>query len=360
MHPRRAFTLVELMVLIGIVMILISIFLPAWLRLRENDHRARCALNLKQLRDALSTYAAANGHMLPRVIYDEANNPNGYTAFTGADDENPFAPGSHVRPNDVSASLWLLVRMDLVDASVFICPSAGDSADLMTDPNGRFVKASQRGNFRHARNLSYSYASPFSNAPGYRMDDTRKSDFAIMADKSPGVGADNSNAPGSSDDSIIGPAWDATVLQRSRANSRNHGKAGQNVLYADSSVSFERTVYCGVGRSLKDNRPGDNIYTALAKTPLISENRPAFEKGYWANNTGPAWEGDSYLVPTFDDGPNVKPVITTTQPIKSATQSSTEPAMLPASNPASAPTTVPNNVSSTAPTTALPATTRGG
>jgi type II secretory pathway pseudopilin PulG len=155
MRSRRGFTLVEFMVLLGIGLILVSIFIPYLLRLREDSRRALCASNLRQIGEALVRYSNENGKNFPRVVYDEQNLPTGYRAFTGADDDNPFAPGSGVQPNDVTASLWLLVRNGL-DPAVFICPGSDDSRDLMTDAAGRFVNPPQRGNFRRPSNLSYS------------------------------------------------------------------------------------------------------------------------------------------------------------------------------------------------------------
>lgn len=345
-RARHGFTIVEFMVLFGIVIILLSIFIPYLLKFREADRRARCAQNLYQIRDALTQYASSNGHMYPRVVYDAKDNPNGYTCFTGADDDDPFAPNSTVRPNDVSASLWLLVRIGYVNPAVFVCPSSNDSRDLVTDAFGRHVKPTQRGNFRAGWNLSYSYSSPFSNAPGYQMDDSRKADFVIMADKSPG------KDPPEHD--ITEPPWYAPVLQRARANSRNHSKAGQNVLYADRHVSFEKTVYCGIGRS--DKTTGDNIYTALSRTPLSGEHPLANGNGYWGPDIGPSWESDSYLVPTATEGigrpaPRA-PVTMAATTTRESTSTTATTAPVP---PAPAPTTVanaPGTQPATAPTTA--------
>src|SRR3954447_3008370 len=108
LHPsRRAFTLMETLVIIAILIILLSIFIPYLLSVREASRRTTCANNLYQIRDALNNYALLNNRELPRVKYDAANNSDGYTAFTGPDSDNPFADNSTVQPNDVTASLWL-------------------------------------------------------------------------------------------------------------------------------------------------------------------------------------------------------------------------------------------------------------
>src|SRR5690606_15089383 len=109
--------------------------------------------------DALLAYARDNNNVFPRVRWDEQRDPNSYTAYTGADDADPFADDSGVRMNDVTASLWLLVRQGLItDPAVFICPSAGGVPERIGgDPR-------QRGNFRSRAGLGYSYSSPFSNA----------------------------------------------------------------------------------------------------------------------------------------------------------------------------------------------------
>ncbi len=277
-----AFTLPELLVVLGCLIVLAGIFIPYVEKLRESDRRTRCADNLNQIRDALSNYALDNHRSSPRVVYDAIGNPNRYTCYTGADAESAFEPGSAVQPNDVTASLWLLVRHS-VRSKKFVCPSTNDTRDDMGDANGHPVASIKRSNFRAPKNLSYSYASPFSSAFQYHIDDTRPGGFAILADKNPGVSATQHGA-------------DESPLRLAPANSKNHGSAGQNVLYADGHVAWETTPYCGVG--------GDNIYTALSPLPLKDEHPPVTGSGYLGHNIGPAYSYDSYLVPTAEDAKN--------------------------------------------------------
>ena len=65
-HFVRAFTLVELLVVVGLIAVLVALLLPALGKAREQARRVNCMSNLRQLTTAWLAYAQANkGQLVP-------------------------------------------------------------------------------------------------------------------------------------------------------------------------------------------------------------------------------------------------------------------------------------------------------
>src|SRR5688572_11458569 len=75
----RAFTLVELLVVIGIIAVLISFLMPALSKARQSVKKVNCASNMRQTYLGLYLYANENKGWFPR----SPNLTSGGSAITG-------------------------------------------------------------------------------------------------------------------------------------------------------------------------------------------------------------------------------------------------------------------------------------
>ncbi|MFT3788120.1 MAG: type II secretion system protein [Tepidisphaeraceae bacterium] len=96
-RSRTGFTLVELLVVIGVIALLISILVPALSQARQAGLRTKCLSNLRQLAIAQSAYASANRNLL---FYAGDGTEQG--SWIGV--LQPFAGGKLVRVCPVDAS----------------------------------------------------------------------------------------------------------------------------------------------------------------------------------------------------------------------------------------------------------------
>ncbi|HEY1685709.1 MAG TPA: prepilin-type N-terminal cleavage/methylation domain-containing protein [Tepidisphaeraceae bacterium] len=286
-NRRQGFTLVELLVVIGIIALLISILLPSLNRARETANRIKCGSNLRQIGQAILLYANENNGNYPRTYYDGTGTTwvvNNYGS-TASDD---FAGGSasgNVGVNNIPASLFLLLRTEEISSAVFICPSSSATAE---NYGGGTNTALNRGNFTSiAQNLSYSYANPFPNQSvlgyGYKLNASMSPDFALMADINPGT-----TTTGITTNPFAGLTQNSANSQMKFANSTNHDQDGENVLFADGHVDFDNNPFVGVQK--------DCIYT-------VSDITGTTTSGSMTGNTtsvvgSPSSANDSVLLPT--------------------------------------------------------------
>jgi len=118
-RTTRGFTLVELLVVIGIIAVLMSILLPALNRAREAAKAVTCASNLKQIGMAFAMYVNDNKDYTPNFIINPAPDP--FLANVGTEMQWSGALRRYLAS---AAQFTGVTQQEEMKQTVFFCPSA--------------------------------------------------------------------------------------------------------------------------------------------------------------------------------------------------------------------------------------------
>lgn len=185
---RRAFILIELLMIIAVIGILASILLPALARTRETTRRASCLANLSQIGMAMRMYAEEHERMLP---------------WSGGQ-------------NRAEALLYLHGNY-LPDSRTFMCPSDPNTHEFddAKDLQGNLLPISTKIEDVRSLRCSYDYFGAYTGAP-----------LILPHPASP--------IP------KVPVMWDLAFTED--VADFNHVPGGCNVLWLDGSVSFMLTA----------------------------------------------------------------------------------------------------------------------
>jgi prepilin-type N-terminal cleavage/methylation domain-containing protein len=120
--PGRAFTLVELLVVIGIIAVLIAILLPSLSAARRQSTLVACAAQMRDLVTATHAYAAENRGAVPEYRKYDRGNPGAPTIFTYTLTYTTDNGAS----GDNGAGLGRLVYMKMATDKQYRCPAQPD------------------------------------------------------------------------------------------------------------------------------------------------------------------------------------------------------------------------------------------
>ena len=141
-----AFTLVELLVVIGIIAVMIAILLPSLIKAREDARRVVCLSHVRQLTQAALLYAGDNGGTLPEAA--SANNPFESALCPRARGRAPwtlFGVEKYVLPSIGGALAKYLGTSERGGEQMWRCPSAPPHTFAFTgaDPYNGFANADE-------------------------------------------------------------------------------------------------------------------------------------------------------------------------------------------------------------------------
>jgi hypothetical protein len=216
---------------------------------RSTAFRMVCGTNLSGLGKAVLIYSNDHDDRLPR-----AGGPK--SRWTGripnwAADNRSDAYGLNSGDGEVSitSSFYLLVKSGHAKPKSFLCNRERKTKEFKTDRYGAAGRElADLWDFgpEPAKHCSFSYHNPYGS---YALSISSEPGMAVAADRNPWIASPFAKAKKGFDK--FDPDGGREAIKA--GNGILHQEDGQNVLFLDSHVGFEKRSFCGIN--------DDNIYT---------------------------------------------------------------------------------------------------
>jgi prepilin-type N-terminal cleavage/methylation domain-containing protein/prepilin-type processing-associated H-X9-DG protein len=214
---RRGFTLVELLVVIGIIALIVSMLLPAVNRARQQAIAVDCASQLKQLGIALQIYAENNKGLYPTWSGWQTYPNSG----VGEDDTLDLAWTEQLEPYYVKP-----------DNVIYNCKAFPEMYRVNYFLSARWT---------YQRDVAQGWGGP--NRPLRRTDVRNSSEFIMSGDTTqPLLYPPNFGTAGgkTQDDYDKDDASQEAIVFRGMAGGINMHRGGNNILFGDGHVALFR------------------------------------------------------------------------------------------------------------------------
>ena len=236
MKRSKAFTLIELMVVISIIALLISILVPALGRIKDTANRMKSSTQIRGIHQSLVAFAQGNGAQEWFAGLDSSGQE--LTEAAAGDEDLPYYDGVANPARNVEARLALMLGNDYYTTDFLISPSEkATGIGEYGDPDDKTLTDFDDGN--------YSYSLLQIDDPAAANPEDRLTEWRNTI---------NSQAPIASDRVIerTGQVF-ATGTTTTYASLHSDANWKGNVAYNDGHVEFEGNV------ELNTTKYGDNI-----------------------------------------------------------------------------------------------------
>ena len=136
----RGFTLMELLVVCGIISLLVVMLLPSFWQARKMALSAECASNLHHLGIAFQGYAAAENNRLPPFAFSDFTSDIALSGHWGGISQSGD-PAAFCRTGMECVNLWGLAKENYANPGALLCPAA--AKELLRLSNSYFPYSSR-------------------------------------------------------------------------------------------------------------------------------------------------------------------------------------------------------------------------